>query len=357
LNFLVRILFSGLIALVPNEDRTQLDVLLLNVDHVHQLADGTPLPPHVSVVLANAGNCTGDCPTQDLEIARPIFSDKSDAVALDSLAYAVSGGAAWKLAGSSLALQKGSPTAADLPPLVLTSGTRGSANGQLLPIPTTSAARADLSWVANPKLITSGGFTFDPALFGANPPAGLIAGRFRLRSGKVFTYSIARIGTNVTPVHFKRADGQGTVSPYSQAVAAWVAADIEVNGSDIQLIEEKFDGSTGRSMTLSPDANGKIEIAMLNLPPYTPPSTTTNTPGAGKHFEVYYDLAQTTVASENRLVPFTGAAPGASSYPTVAWSSIHPQEQLYSELLNRLRMNAGRTIDEKIICPPGGTLP
>jgi hypothetical protein len=62
------------------------------------------------------------------------------------------------------------------------------------------------------------------------------------------------------------------------------------------------------------------------------------------------------VASENRLVPFMGAAPGAGQYPTVGWSSIHPQEQ-YSELLNRLRMNAGRTIDEKILCPPGGTLP
>ena len=354
MSFIVRILFSGLIALVPNEDRTELDVLLLNVDHIHQLSDGTSLPPHTPLVLARAGNCTGDCPTQDLGIARVLNSDKSDAVALDSLAYAVSGGGAWKLSGSALALQKGSPTAADLPPLVLSSGTRASVNGQLLSIPTTPAEREDLTWVANPKLIAPG-FTFNPSVLGANPPAGLVAARFRLRGGKVFTYSIARIGTNVTPVHFKRADGGGTVSPYSQAVATWVAADIEVNGSDIQLVEEKFDGSAGRSMTLSPDANGKIEIAMINLPPYAP-AETTSTPGAGKHFDVYYDLAQNAVASENRLVPFTGAAPGAGQYPTVAWSSIHPQGQ-YSELLNRLRMNAGRTIDEKILCPPGGTLP
>lgn len=355
MNFIVRILFSGLIALVPNEDRTQLDVLLLNADHVHQLSDGTTLPPHTPLVVARAGNCTGNCPTQDLDIARVLYSDKSDAVALDSLAYAVAGGGAWKLSGSTLALQKGSATAADLPPLVLSTGTRGSANGQLLPIPTTSTERKDLSWVADLRQITPGGFTVDPSLLGTNPPAGLIAGRFRLRSGNAFTYSVARTGTNVTPVHFKRSDGGGAVSPYSQAVATWVAADIEVSGNDIRIVEEKFDGSAGRSMTLAPDANGKVEIAMINLPPYAP-AETTSAPGAGSHFQLYYNLAQNTVASENRLVPFTGAAPGAGQYPTVAWSSIHPQEQ-YSELLNRLRMNAGRTIDEKILCPPGGTLP
>lgn len=348
MNFLVRIFFSGLIALVPSEDGKQLDVLLLNVDHSYQLTDGTSLSHHTPVVLARGGNCEGDCPTQNLEIARTLFADKSDAVAIDSLAYAVQGGAAWEIAGSQLGVRKGSDTAADLPALVLTSDVRGTSS-----IPTTSVEREDLSWLANLKLITPGGYTLDSGLLGSNPPAGLIAGRFRLRSGKVFTYSIARTGTNVSPVHYKRGDGSGTVSPYSQAVATWVAADIAVDGSDIELVEENFDGSSGRTMRLAPDANGKVEIAMINLPPYAPPATTTSTPGPGKHFEVYYDLAGAAVPATNRLVPFTGAAAGSGSYPTVSWSSIHPQEQ-YSELLNRLRLNAGRTMDEQILCPPGG---
>jgi hypothetical protein len=154
-------------------------------------------------------------------------------------------------------------------------------------------------------------------------------------------------------VHFQRTDGSGDVSSYSQAVASWIAADIAVSGDDIQLVEENFDGSSGRTMTLSPDEDGKIEIAMINLPPYAPPSTTTSTPAAGKHFEVYYDLAQSAIAAENRLVPFSGAASGVT-YPTISWSDIHPQEQLYSELLNRLRLNVGRTMDEQTLCPPGG---
>jgi hypothetical protein len=348
LNFLVRILFSGLIALVPSEDGKQLDVLLLNVDHAYHLSDGTSLAHHTPVVLVRSGNCTGQCTTQDLDLARIVFPDKSDAVALDSLAYAVSGGGAWTLSGSELTVRKSSANAADLPALVLTNGTGGT-----LPIPTTSAERADLKWVANLKQIAPGGFTLNPAVLGANPPAGLIAGRFRLRSGNVFTYSLARIGTNVTPVSYKRLDGEGSTSPYSQAVATWVAADIAVSGDDIQLVEEKFDGSTGRSMTLSPDAEGKIEIAMLNLPPYAP-STTAATPEAGKHFEIYYGLAQTPPANEARPVPFASPAPDVAAYPTVDWSGIHPQSQLYSELLNRLRMNVGRTIDEKLLCPPAG---
>ncbi len=354
MNFIVRILFSGLIALVPSEDGKQLDVLLLNVDHAYQLSDGTPLPHHIPVVVALAGNCAGDCPTQNLTVARTLYPDKSDAVALDSLAHASSGGAVWELSGSELKLLKGRPPAADLPPLVLRNGTRGSVNGQLRPIPTTSAEREDLSWIANLKQIAPSGYTLNPAVLSANPPAGLIAGRFRLRSGNVFTYSVARIGDNVTPVHFKRVDGQGGTAPYSQAVATWVAADVEIRGSDIQLVETKFDGSAGRTMTLSPDANGKVEIAMLNLPPYAPAVVRTNAPGPGKHFEMYYDLAQTPIARETRLVPYVGAAATATPYPEVGWSSIHPQEQLWSELLNRLRLNVGRTMDEQILCPPGG---
>ncbi|HVG23181.1 MAG TPA: hypothetical protein VND45_03425 [Thermoanaerobaculia bacterium] len=354
MNFIVRILFSGLMALVPSEDGKQLDVLLLNVDHAYHLSDGTSLPHHTPIVVALAGNCSGDCPTQNLTVARTLYSDKSDSVALDSLAYAATGGAVWELSGSQLTLDKSNASAADLPPLVLRTGTRGSANGQPLAIPTTSLEREDLAWVANLKLIAPNGVTIDPAVLGSNPPAGLIAARFRLRSGNVFTYSVARMGTNVTPVHYKRIDGQGTVAPYSQAVATWVAADIEIDGDGIELVEEKFDGSAGRTMTLTPDTNGKVELAMLNMPPYVPATSVPSTPGPGKHFERYYDLVETPPAVETRRVPFTGSAPGAAEYPQVSWNSIHPQEQLFSELLNRLRLNVGRTMDEQVLCPPTG---
>src|ERR1051325_4611964 len=84
LDFIVRILFTGMIALIPNSDRTQLDIVLLNVGHGQQLSDGTGLPHHKPLVLTRAGNCTGTCPTRDAAIATYVFGDKSTDVAQDT---------------------------------------------------------------------------------------------------------------------------------------------------------------------------------------------------------------------------------------------------------------------------------
>ena len=219
-------------------------------------------------------------------------------------------------------------------------------------VPTTSGEREDFGWVADMKQIAPSGYAFNTDLLDS-PPPGLVAARLRLRSGKVFTYSVARIGSNVTPVHFQRLDGTGAVSPYSQAIATWVGAEIEISGQDVEIVEEKFDGGTGRSMTLSPDANGKVEVAVLNLPPFVPPSAPfVGTPDPGKHFEMYYEVAQTPPAQPARLVPKAGAAPDAPEYSAVEWSAVHPQTALWSDLLNGLRMNIGRSMYEAVLCPP-----
>jgi hypothetical protein len=164
---------------------------------------------------------------------------------------------------------------------------------------------------------------------------------------------VARIGSNVTPVHFQRLDGTGDASPYSQAIASWVGAEIAISGENVQIVEEKFDGGAGRSMTLAPDDNGNVEVAVLNLPPFVPPSTPfAGTPDPGKHFEMYYEVAQTPPSQASRLVPKAGAAPDAPTYPDVDWHAIHPQDALWSDLLNGLRMNIGRTMYEQVLCPP-----
>lgn len=346
MEFVLRILFTGLIAFVPSEDGTELNVLLLNVDHAHHLSDGSQLAQHKPLLIARAGGCTGQCPTDDPVIAHYLYADKSATAALDSLETAVAGGAAWQLAGSELSVRKGSSGDPDLPPLVIRRNLRTTI------IPTTSTEREDFSWIADLKQICSG-CTLDPSVLAAQPPSGLVAARLKLRSGKVFTYSVARIGSEVTPVHFKRLDGTGSASPYSQAVASWVAADIEVSGNSIEIVEASFAGGAGRSMTLEPDANGKVEIAMLNLPPFVPPASPDNdAPQVGKHFEKYYELSQTPPAVAARLVPLPGAAPGTAAYPEVDWQLIHPQEALWSELLNKLRLDVGRGIYDRTLCPP-----
>ena len=102
-----------------------------------------------------------------------------------------------------------------------------------------------------------------------------------------------------------------------------------------------------------PDSDGNVEVAVLNLPPFVPPASTfTGTPDPGKHFEMYYDVAETPLTQSARLVPKAGAAPDAPTYSEIDWHAIHPQEALWSNLLNALRMNIGRTMYEQALCPP-----
>ncbi len=350
-SFILKIFFSGLMAFIPNQDGTEVTVLLLNVDHNHQLSDGSTLAHHMPLLVARAGNCSGTCPKRDATIAGHLFPDQSQATALDSLEAAVAGGGAWRLSESELSVRKGSTSDPELPALDIRRNLR---NGI---VPTTSNEREDFDWIARLSQIAPSGYSFDTAFLDSAPP-GLVAARLKLRSGKVFTYRVARIGSNVTPVHFQRLDGGGTVPSYSQAVATWVGAEIEVGGSSVKIVEEEFDGGTGRSMTLTPNTSGIVEVALIDLPPLTPPATPfTGTPGPGSHFENYYDLATSPIAQSQRLVPKPGAAPGSPSYSQVSWDSIHPQTALWSDLLNAIRLNIGRTAYEQLLCPPAQPSP
>jgi len=358
-SFVLHILFSGLVAFIPTQNGAEMDVVLLNAgdcgQNVH-VSDGSALPPHKPLLFARGGSCTGDCPTRDADVAQFMFPDQSSSTGLDSLESAVSGGGAWILSNSDLSLRKGSESAANLPALAINTSTRGSVNGVPLPIPTTSSERSDFSWVANFKDICSS-CTLNTDLTSSTPP-GLVVARFKLNSGNLFTYSVARIGSEVTPVHFQRLDGSGSASSYSQAIASWVGADVEVTGDSIDIVENAFNGDPGRSMHLTPDNDGKVELAVVNLPSHTPPLTTNNpAPGAGKHFELYYEMATNAPASEDRLVPFSGAASSVGSYDEVDWQSVHPQTALWSDLLNALRLNIGRGPDDRILCPPTTTFP
>lgn len=347
--FVLRILFTGLMAFIPNENGTEVTVLLLNSDHYHT-SDSAAMPAHKSFVLARAGNCSGTCVDDDTNIAYDMFRDLSPSARLDSLAYALGNGSAWVISGSDIAVQKSSG-AANLPALQIRNDVRGTINGQPEIIPTTSASRQDYSWIPALKELCGSGCTFDSDLFDTVPP-GIVAARFKIDSGDLYTYSIARLGSDVTPVQFKRLDGTGNTSSYVQAITSWIGLDIEVTGTSIDFVETKHDGSTGRAMTLSPDASGNVEVAVLNLPPFVPPASSNNeAPQVGKHFEIYYDLLETPPARETRLVPRAGA-PSGTTVPQVTWSSIHPSSAVSSELLSRLRMEPGRSLYDRVLCPP-----
>lgn len=340
----VRILFTGLMAFLPNENGTEVTVLLLNSDHYHT-SDGAAMPAHKPILVARAGNCSGACVDDDPAIASFFFRDQSSSAAPDSLAYAVGNGSAWVISGSDIAVQKSSG-AANLPAFQRIDNVRGTENGQPKVVPTTSNERRDASWIPRLQQLCGGGCTLDSDLLATVPPE-LIAARFKINSGDLYTYSVARLGSDVTPVNFKRLDGTGSTSSYAQAIASWVGLDITVTGTSIDFVETRHDGGTGRTMTLSPDASGKVEVAVVNLPPFVPPASSNNdAPQVGKHFEMYYELLQNPPAREARFVPRAGTA------SNVSWTSVHPSSAVDSVLLNRLRMEPGRSLYDRTICPP-----
>ncbi|HEY0158222.1 MAG TPA: hypothetical protein VGF28_13140 [Thermoanaerobaculia bacterium] len=335
-------------AFIPNENGTEVTVLLLDAGHYHT-SDGAAMQAHKPLLIAR-GNCTGDCVDDDQAIASFVFRDQAAAVALDSLADAVGNGSAWDLSGSDINIQKTSG-AANLPALDWIDGVRGTSV-----VPTTSTQRTDISWMPALQQLCGGGCALDADLFDTVPPE-IVAARFKLTTGDLYTYSIARTGSDVTPVHFKRLDGTGSTSAYVQAITSWVAADVEVTGTGVQLVETKHDGGTGRSMTLAPDASGKVEVAVVNLPPFIPPASSNNeSPEVGKHFEMYYELLQNPPSREARLVPRVGA-PSGTNVPQVTWSSVHPSTAVDSELLTRLRLEPGRSLYDRVLCPPTNPWP
>lgn len=342
--FVLRILFSGLMAFIPNENGTQVTVLLLNTDHYH-MSDGSAMQPHKPLLFARAGSCSGACDVPSA-ISGYVFRDLSSPAALDSLAYALGDGSAWSIAGSDIAVQKSSG-AANLPAMAMRNNVRGTVNGDPQIIPTSSSERGDTSWIPALQPLCDGGCTIDSDLLATVPPE-LVAARFTINSGDLYTYALARLGSDITPVQFNRLDGTGSASSYVQAVASWVGLDIEVTGDSIDFVETKHDSSTGRTMTLSPDESGKVEVAVMNLPPSIPPSSTHNdAPQVGKHFEMYYDLLTSPPAREERLVPRVATG---TSVPQVSWSSVHPSTP--SVLLSRLRFEPGRSLYDRTICPP-----
>jgi hypothetical protein len=350
--FILRIFFSGLIALRPSPDGTEVTLLLVNTPHEYALSDGTTLVHHMPLLVARSASCEGMCTTTDqASIAQFLYANKTSPEAVTALNGAILGGGAWLLSSSDLTLV--GPTE----PLSIRKNVRGRTDtGALQRVPTTPEEREDISWVASMTALIPSTGGFKAALTSTEaPPPCMIAARMRLRSGKFFTYSLVKIDGKAKPVHFRKPSGEGPEATLTQAAANWVAAEIHVPGDSVELIDQNFsDSDKNRSMKLYPQ-DGVVEIAVLNLPPFVAPATdaTPSAPGPGQHFQIYYDLMRTPPARADRLVPFATSATSATD-PQVDWGALHPRQLLWSNLLEQLNLSPrGKTPYELAICPVG----
>lgn len=346
--FVLKIFFSGLIALLPSADGKEVTVVLVNAPHAYAMAGGATLPHHRPLILARAATCEGECTTADHPaIAQFLYAKKTPAQALTALNGALIGGGAWQLASSELTL------AGPTEPLTLRTGVRAfTESGTLQLVPTTPAEREDFSWVADLSDLAPGTEGFKATVTSANP-GPMVAARLKLRSGKMFTYSVVKIDGKARPVRFRKPSGEGPEATYTQALANWVAVEINVPGDSVEIFDQTFgESSPRRSMKLYPQ-EGKMELAVLNLPPFEAPAPDAEAPmpAPGQHFQVYYDLVKTPPALADRLVPHTAVSPVAYE-PQMDWPALHPRQGLWSNLLEQLDLSPrGKAPYDLSLCP------
>jgi hypothetical protein len=368
MSFVLHIFFSGLIAFVPGQDDKELNVLLLDTGHELPLAGGTQLEHHHPLLLARAAKCVGACQTSGemTAIAPYLFPTVSAERATDSLQLALQEGGAWRLGRSELSIQPSGPGAQASPtPLQLRRTLHPGTNGTLPLVPTTSEERADFHWVPDLGRIAPATGGLNPDLLELRRP-NLLAARLKLTSGTVSTYRLVQVADNVEPIQFLPAQGTGPAAPYKQAVASWVMAEIQIEGSGVEISETSFCGETRKTMTLSPVEGGEnlVEIAVLNLPQLDPAQrtsagTSASLPAPGQHFEAYYQLGRVMPPAAELLLPRAIPRSLAESQPRANWRLVHPEQQLRSELLEKLFLGIDRGPYDLTICPmiqvrPGG---
>jgi hypothetical protein len=350
MGFILKIFFSGLIAFVPSADHKELTVLLLETQG-HSMADGKEYPHHHPVLLARAKGCKGDCNSQEAAIAESFYADRSVSQAATNLASALQGGGAWQLENVDLSIRETGAGDEPLPPLALYKSDTVMKNGRNIPM--SSDERRDYRWVADLKRILPSFGELNPALFGPHPPKAIVAARLRLTSGALSTYTLVRVNGEVQPILF-RASASTSNAPYRQAVANWVQAEIQVPGNSVEIVGRNFDDGTERSMTLSTEDGGVVEMAILNVPPLEVPWSNVNrpTPQPGRHFEIFYDLAKNPPPFKQRPIPRVGV-PTAK----MQWDKVHPHDELKSPLLSDLGLDAGKGPYDVLLCPVGGADP
>lgn len=339
MSFILRIFFSGLIAFVPSDDGKELNVLLLDTARMHHATNGNMVPPHMPLLLVRGAK--GGDGALDAGVAEYLYPDVTSAEAATTLlARAVSGGAAWHLAGSQIVFD----TPTDGVMLLHTTNVRTKR------VPATAGDRADFDWVPNLRELNPSLGPLDRRVFSAEPPEGLIVARLRLTSGIVSTYSVIQVDGKVTPVDFRPAESTAKAS-VSRAAANWVEAEIRIRGNSITVEEESFSGETRRTIKLSP-RNGVVEMAVLNIS--RPSPRRAGPPKAGTHFSLYWELAQHPPAVAARPIPQMPA----ESFVKPVWESIHPSNpERASDLLDDLLFPNGRGPYDQILCPMSQSSP
>jgi hypothetical protein len=316
----LHIFFAGLIAFVPSPDGRELTVLVPAAGTNHVLSDHSTLEPHRALLIARSAGCQADgapglCGATDAGIASLLFAGEGSK-APGELQTAILQGAVWELDGLDLQLtaQEG------------------------------SLQFHDFDSVANLNSIVPGAGIVDPALLRADLPAGRLAARLTLRSGEISADHLVHDGANIPILRFRTLqDGREAAPGYSRPLADWVQAEVQVPGNVVELTARPFGGGNPRTIRLTPDQRGQVEILVMNVVASPTGEPVTHEPD--KHFELYYDLTAKTPLV--RPVPYVPSVPMSQ----VSNQVPQPSRSTRSDLLAALRLGPARGVYDRLICP------
>jgi hypothetical protein len=316
----LHIFFAGLVAFVPSPDGRELTVLVPQAGHEHVLSDRSTLEPHRALLVARAGGCQADgapglCGAADAGIAKVLFAGEG-AKAPEELESAILHGAAWGLDGVDLAL----------------------------PSQVGGLELHDFDQIADLDRIAPGNGGVDRPLLNPDPPAGKLAARLTLSSGRVSPYRLVQIEGNAPALRFRDLkSGREAASGYSRPLATWVMAEIQIPGNFVELEVRPFGRGDRRKVRLMPDERGQVEIVVMNVVASRNGPLAKNEPD--KHFELYYELTAKKPAF--RPVPYV---PAGSTGPATL-QVPQKAEAMPSDLLTALRLGDPRGVYDRLICP------
>ncbi len=315
MDIIIRIFFIGLIAFVPNEDGSEMTVVVERARDGHQTSDGHRVEPHLPLLFTRAP-CSGDCRPNPARIASFVYElpgRRNPRASLRQLDHALAGGGAWILDDVELVFeiprQKGTDSHS------LTFGPSGSTSLAYVgpvsgPLPKTAEEARAFGWIAHMGRIAPESAQIEPDVLGADPTLGLVAARMKIDRGSLQTYTLAEYEGRTAQLGFQPIPATSPARP-PQAYAHWVSLDIPIDASTcssgFNIRAQPLGVGDGRVMSLKPSCEpGSVtEIAIVNLPAWEEarqsdiqvPSTT------GPHFELYYKLSATPIEDAKRAIP------------------------------------------------------
>lgn len=312
--FLLRIYFIGLVAFVPDPGGQKMTVLLVDARHRYIASDDQEVPAHYPLLLARAQECAGDCTGQESALADIIYSEAlSPGERLDNLHRALEGGGGWELDLSELRIiPPDSVQTSFYPPLQIVGANGGAEGGTGLPLPAGSSSAEEFDYVADLSELAGRSFVVDPVLLD-RPEKGRTVGLLRLASGTVKAQRLSGFTDEIVEFRFATASeleaGIDLGMP-ARALADRVVVEIPIAGSSVRLEERNVATGARRTMDLTP-AGGVLEVAIVNLPKHgfqmgdghLQHETSTSAPIIDRHFELYYELAQSPPPRNRRPVP------------------------------------------------------